>query len=101
MPVIVWVNEYYGEVIEKLKNSELNEESYIHSKTISSFVLLNKLNSKLQAKDMEIFNTQRITVADIDKCDELSLVAKLRVKRVFNEIFEQLECVSIINQSEE
>ena len=50
---------------------------------------------------MEIFNTQRITVADIDKCDELSLVAKLRVKRVFNEIFEQLECVSIINQSEE
>lgn len=101
VPVIVWVNEYYGEVIEKLKNSELNEESYIHSKTISSFVLLNKLNSKLQAKDMEIFNTQRITVADIDKCDELSLVAKLRVKRVFNEIFEQLECVSIINQSEE
>ena len=101
VPVIVWVNEYYGEVIEKLKNSVLNEETYIHSKTISSFVLLSKLNSKLQAKDMEIFNTQRITVAEIDKCDELSLVAKLRVKRVFNEIFEQLECGSIITKSEE
>lgn len=101
VPVVVWVNEYFGEVIERLQSSELNSDQYTHANTIAAFMLLPKLNTKLQGKDMEIFITNRLTIPEIETCTDLSLVAKIRVKKIFTDYFNDLDKIEIMNNKEE
>ncbi|EDC2614140.1 hypothetical protein GAD39_17940 [Salmonella enterica] len=101
VPVVVWVNEYYGEVIERLQSSEISSDKYTHANTIAAFMLLPKLNTKLQGKDLEIFITNRLTIPEIETCKDLSLVAKIRVRKIFADYFNDLDKIGILNNNED
>lgn len=93
VPVVIWVNEFYGPVIERLRSSELNDDSYAHKQTVKAYVLLSKPNQKLEGEDLLIMQSERLTLPEIDKCTSLGLIPRIRLKKYFNGVFERIEAV--------
>lgn len=97
VPIVIWINEYYGHVIEAVENSVIAQDNYAYRGNIMSYILLEKQPSKLQGKDMEIMINNRLTYPEIDNHPEFTLMAKHRLKKIFRGIFVQLDAVFNVN----
>lgn len=97
IPVIVWINEYFGPAIEKLKNSDLNSDNYEHKESILAYMLLTKPNEKLLGQDLVLMITNRMTLLDVESSDQFSFVSRIRIKKHFADIFAKLDAIDFFN----
>ncbi|EPQ8559269.1 hypothetical protein A3N57_07690 [Enterobacter cloacae subsp. dissolvens] len=93
IPVIIWVNEYFGPAIEKLKNSELNSDSYEHKQSILAYMLLTKPNEKLLGQDLVLMITNRLTLQEVESSEIFSFVSRIRIKKHFADVFAKLDSI--------
>lgn len=93
IPVVIWVNEYFGPAIEKLQGSILNSEDYEHKESIRAYMLLTKPNEKLLGQDLILMISDRLTLPEIDNSETFSIVSRIRVKKFFVDIFQKLDSI--------
>jgi hypothetical protein len=93
-PVVVWKNEFFGEVS---KNSKLFEESELYlgaKQSIAGLVTLKRRNPDTFGKDMELMVKHKMTFDQAIASDEFAIMAKQRIKMMKADVFEQLDAIA-------
>jgi hypothetical protein len=99
VPVIIWVNEFWGPAIEKLQSSVLNHPEYEHKEIIKAYILLPALNQKLQGEDLRIMISERLTLPEIDKSEKFGMIPRIRLKKLFVDYFEKIDAVGFYEEN--
>lgn len=87
--MVVWENEYFGKASVRFANTPIYEKS----ENIIGTVVIAKKNEDTDVKDFSLMLKQALTFDEVEKSDKFQLFQKLRLKRIKNEIFDQLEAV--------
>jgi hypothetical protein len=94
--VVVWVNEYFGEVAgEDGKPFEELKVAQQHADKLAGAVTIRERNSNTFGMDVKQMLEQRLTFESAIKSDEFSLVSKQRLALVRRDLFEQLDRLDI------
>jgi hypothetical protein len=93
--VIVWINEYFGEVTKDGKTFEEFKiaEEYAH-KLVGS-VLIRDRNPQTFGDDLRLMLEQRLTFDEAIKDERFFLVSKQRLAIVRRDLYEQLDRLEI------
>ena len=94
--IIVWLNEYFGEVIKDGKRFEEFTVSEEYAPKIVGSVLIPDRNPHTYGDDVRQMLERRLTFEEAIKSADFSLVSKQRLAIVRNEIFEQLDQLEIV-----
>lgn len=93
-PVIVWLNEFFGELTNEGK-SFMESELYLESKeSIAGLVTLARKNQDTFGADMELMVKNKMTFDQAIASDQFRIMAKQRLKMMKADIFEQLDTIS-------
>jgi hypothetical protein len=89
--VVVWKNNYFGEV--SVEGTKFEDMPVIkkHSDKIIGFVTLDKLTQDTFAKDMQIMITNKLTFAEAMESDLFTMMPRQRLKIIERKINDQLE----------
>jgi hypothetical protein len=94
--VVVWVNEYFGEVAgEDGKPFEELKVAQQHADKLAGAVTIRERNSNTFGMDVKQMLEQRLTFESAIKSDGFSLVSKQRLALVRRDLFEQLDRLDI------
>ena len=94
--IVVWVNEFYGDVISEDGRSFTEMKAYqSFSDKVKGIVRLPRRNPDTFGKDIQILLNKRLTFDEAIGGTEFSLMAKQRIKTVQREVFEQLDKVGL------
>jgi len=93
--LIVWLNEYYGEIKARSANGEIKafEDMAVYQKyrnRIDGVVTIYKQNPATFGKDIELMLGAQMTFEDVLASDQFGLMAKQRLKTFQRQIFDQL-----------
>jgi len=89
--VIVWLNEFFGEIEADGKGFEDMKAYQRHKDRITGLVHLPRQSSETFGWDMEKMLEKRMTFQEIRMSEEFSLMSKSRLHRVKTSAFEQLQ----------
>lgn len=92
-PVVVWVNEFFGEVE---KDGKSFEESNLFKKNkdrIAGTVRMAKRNADTFGKDMELMAKHKLTFDQVMQSDLFGMMPRQRLKMIKGSLFEQLEAI--------
>lgn len=87
--LVIWLNEFQGEI--PLNQKDVKEIFEIVSKKTAGFVLVRDRNSDAFTHDVKKLMSARLTLKEALLSGEFNLMAKSRLKRVFDEIYDQLD----------
>lgn len=85
--LIIWLNEFQGEV--KL---DTNLMKLVKNKT-AGVVVVKNWNSDAFTSDLEKMTTNRLTLEEALQSSDFNLMAKNRLKRIFNDVYVQLDSI--------
>lgn len=83
--LVIWLNEFQGKI------TEADEYFKIVSPKTAGFVLVRDRNSDTFTADIEKLTKNRLTLKEALLSSDFNLIAKSRLKRVFDEIYDQLD----------
>ena len=91
--LIVWINEFQG--IPALENIPLIETKFIEKNkdVIAGVVVIQDRKSDAFASDIKELTEKSLTLKEALESDHFGLMAKSRLKRVFNDIYKQLDSI--------
>ncbi|HAJ6789529.1 conjugal transfer protein TraL [Escherichia coli] len=91
--LIVWINEFQG--IPALENIPLIETKFIEKNkdVIAGVVVIQDRKSDAFASDIKELTEKSLTLKEALESDYFGLMAKSRLKRVFNDIYKQLDSI--------
>lgn len=92
--LVIWLNEFQGKITDTDKYFKT-----IANKT-AGFVIVENKNSDAFTSDLEKLTKNRLTLKEALESTEFNLMAKNRLKRVFNDIYTQLDQI-FDNEQEE
>jgi hypothetical protein len=92
-PVVVWINEFFGEV--KLDGKIFTESDFYlkHKDSIAGVVKLNRGNSDTFAKDMEMMVKNNLTFDEAQHSPLFTLMPRQRLKMIKEALYIQLDKV--------
>lgn len=94
-PVVVWENEFFGEVTRDAKrftDSKLYEKN---KGRIAGIVTLHKRNQDTFGKDMELLVSNKLTFDEAMSSPVFSLMPRQRLKIIQKSVFEQLGALAL------
>ena len=94
--VIVWLNEYFGEVTKDGKAFEEFNVAEEHAPKIMGTVVIRERNPHTYGDDVRQMLERRMTFDEAIQSADFSLVSKQRLAIVRREIFEQLDKLAIV-----
>lgn len=83
--LVIWLNEFQGAV-----NIPEEIKDLVSDKTAGIITIINR-NSDAFNDDLEKLTKARLTNDEAQKSSEFGLMSKNRIKKVFNEVYEQLD----------
>ena len=93
--VIVWLNEYFGEVAKDGKPFEQFRVAEEQAHKLLGTVVIRERNPNTYGDDMRQMLSKRLTFEEAIRLDEFSLVSKQRLTIVRRELFEQLDRIEM------
>ena len=94
--VIVWLNEYFGEVLKDGKRFEEFTVAEEYAPKLVGAVLIPDRNPHTYGDDVRQMLERRLTFDEAIQSADFSLVSKQRLTIVRREIFEQLDTLEIV-----
>lgn len=92
-PVIVWINEFFGEVGKGGKTFQDSKLYKDHKDSIPGLVTLARKNQDTFGADMELMVKNKMTFDQAIASEQFSIMAKQRLKMMKADIFEQLDTI--------
>jgi hypothetical protein len=93
--VIVWLNEYFGEISKDGKPFEQFRVAEDQVAKLLGTVVIRERNPNTYGDDMRQMLAQRLTFDEAIRLAEFSLVSKQRLEIIRRELFEQLEGIDM------
>ena len=93
--VIVWLNEYFGEISKDGKSFEQFRVAEEQAHKLLGTVLIRERNPNTYGDDMRQMLSQRLTFEEAIRLAEFSLVSKQRLTIIRRELFEQLDQIEM------
>lgn len=93
-PIIVWENEFFGDVI---KDDKVFTESNLYKGNkdrIRGLIRLHKSNPDTLGKDFELMLKQKLTFDEVAASPDFTLMPRSRLLRVKASVFDQLKAVN-------
>lgn len=93
-PVVVWENEFFGDVA---KNGVNFTESSLYTENkekIKGLVTIDKRNQDTFGKDMELLVSNRLTFQEAMSSDKFTMMPRQRLKLIQKSIFDQLDAIA-------
>lgn len=88
--LVVWVNEYFGDVAADGKRFE-EMRAFTHRKDrVHAVIYLDRQTSSTFKQDMEELLTAKLTFAEALASDRLGLMPRQRLKQIRNQIFDRM-----------
>ena len=94
-PIVVWENEFFGEVA---RDGKRFHESKLYEKNkdrIKGIVTIHKRNADTFGKDLEVLVSNKLTFDDAMTSDLFGTMPRQRLKMIKKSIFEQLDALGI------
>ena len=91
--LVVWQNEFFGDVLLKGKPFEQSNLYKQHQERIHGMVRIRRQTSSTFGTDMAAMLDARLTFAEVQTSEAFGMMAKSRLSRVQADIFSQLEHV--------
>lgn len=83
--LVIWLNEFQGKITDAEKVFKVVSEK------TAGFIVVENKNSDAFTADLEKLTKKRLTLKEALESTEFNLMAKNRLKRVFNDIYTQLD----------
>jgi hypothetical protein len=93
--VIVWLNEYFGEVSKDGKPFEEFRVAEEESHKLLGTVVIRERNPNTYGDDMRQMLAKRLTFEEAIRLADFSLVSKQRLEIMRRELFEQLDRIQM------
>ena len=93
--VIVWLNEYFGEISKDGKSFEQFRVAEEQAHKLLGTVLIRERNPNTYGDDMRQMLSNRLTFEEAIRLAEFSLVSKQRLTIIRRELFEQLDQIEM------
>ena len=93
--VIVWVNEFFGEVTKDGKPFEHFRVAEEQAHKLLGTVVIRERNPNTYGDDMRQMLAKRLTFEEAIRLAEFSLVSKQRLAIIRRELFEQLDRIEM------
>jgi hypothetical protein len=93
--VIVWLNEYFGEVSKDGKSFEQFRVAEEQAAKLLGTVVIRERNPNTYGDDMRQMLSKRLTFEEAIRLAEFSLVSKQRLTIIRRELFEQLDRIEM------
>jgi hypothetical protein len=93
--VIVWLNEYFGEVSKDGKSFEEFRVAEEQAAKLLGTVVIRERNPNTYGDDMRQMLSKRLTFEEAIRLAEFSLVSKQRLTIIRRELFEQLDRIEM------
>jgi hypothetical protein len=94
--VVVWLNEYFGEITLGGKTFEEFKVAEEYAPKLVGSVVIRERNPHTYGDDVRMMLERRLTFDEAIRNEEFSLVSKQRLTIVRREIFEQLDKLSLV-----
>ena len=94
-PVVVWENEFFGEVARdgrRFAESKLYDK---HKASVAGIVTLHRRSQDTFGKDMELLVSHKLTFDEAMASPVFSLMPRQRLKIIQKSVFEQLDALSL------
>jgi hypothetical protein len=91
--IVVWLNEYFGDIVAEGKGFEQMKVYATHKDRIRGLVRLYRQSADTFGKDVELMLNERLTFDEAIQSPAFPLMAKQRLKMVKRGIFEQMDVV--------
>jgi len=93
---VIWINEYFGKIIDKKGKTFEEMEVYTQNKKyISGIVYLPEMNEKTFGKDLEQMTKAKKTFKEVDTEKEFTLMTKQRLRIYKRKIFDSLSLINL------
>lgn len=92
---IIWVNEFFGKLIEEDKTFEELNQYEEHKKHIKGIMYLPEMNAKTYGKDLEDMTKAKLTFQEVLTDPKFSFMTKQRLTVYKNKIFESLDLLGL------
>ena len=83
--LVIWLNEFQGKITDAEKVFKAV------AKKTAGFIVVENKNSDAFTADLEKLTKNRLTLKEALESTDFNLMAKQRLKRVFNDIYAQLD----------
>lgn len=93
--VLVWLNEYFGEIVADDKPFEQFRVAQEHAAKLLGTVLIRERNPQTYGYDLRQVLANRLTFEEAIRSAEFSLVSKQRLTIIRRELFEQLDRLAL------
>jgi len=94
--VVVWLNEYFGEVSRDGKPFEEFRVAEEQAHKLLGTVVIRERNPNTYGDDVRQMLTRRLTFEEAIQSADFSLVSKQRLEIMRRELFEQLDQIGLI-----
>lgn len=92
--IMVWLNEYFGEIKHDGKSFEEMQVYETHKNRIAGILRIPRQSSDTFGRDIEVMLHKKLTFAEARTSQEFSIMAKQRLAMMQRTIFEQLQLVA-------
>lgn len=92
--LVIWLNEFQGKITDAEKVFKAV------AKKTAGFIVVENKNSDAFTADLEKLTKSCLTLKEALASNDFNLMAKQRLKRVFNDIYVQLDQICDVAQSE-
>ncbi len=93
--VVVWKNNYFGEILINSEEIESLPFMQRHKGKIVGVVTLDKLNQDTSAKDMQIMITDKMTFDEAMVSSKFTMMPRQRLKMLQRKIYDQLDVIAL------
>jgi hypothetical protein len=93
--VIVWLNEYFGEISRDGKSFEEFRVAEEQADKLLGTVVIRERNPSTYGDDMRQMLTKRLTFEEAIRLADFSLVSKQRLTIIRRELFDQLDRIGM------
>jgi hypothetical protein len=91
--LVVWLNEYFGEIVSDGKGFEAMRVYERYRTRVSGLIRIPRQTSSTFGKDVETMLDRKLTFDEVAASPEFGLMAKQRLATVRRTIFQQLDSV--------
>jgi hypothetical protein len=91
--IVVWLNEYFGDIVAEGKGFEQMKVYLAHKDRIRGLVRIYRQSADTFGKDVELMLAERLTFDEAIQSGAFSLMAMQRLKMVKRGLFEQMDLV--------
>ena len=95
--IVVWLNEYFGEVERDGKRFEDLQLAHQFASKIAGAVLVRERNRNTFGDDIKLMLQKHLTFEAAIRGEEFGLVSKQRLAIVRRDLFEQIDSLSLLS----